>query len=107
MRKYLVLYRSSVSPQEMMAGNSPEDAGAGMEQWMAWAGKTGDSIVDLGSPLSSVETVGGAGEHIGGFSVLEAESRDALVALLDGHPHFQGPGDPGIEVLEFLPIPGM
>ena len=27
--------------------------------------------------------------------------------LLDDHPHFHAPGDPSIEVLEFLPSAGM
>ena len=110
MPKYLVLYRSSTSPAEMLAANTDEQSQAGMEQWMQWAGKAGSAIVDLGSPLSSVATVGGdisTGDFIGGFSILEAESTDALTALLDGHPHFHTPGQNAIEVLEFLPIPGM
>jgi hypothetical protein len=108
MAKYLVLYRASMSAQEQMASGQPEQAQAGMELWMQWAGKAGSSIVDMGSPLQSVATVGKAGlPSIGGFSVLEADDADALKKLLDDHPHFHSPGDTGIEVLEFLPIPGM
>lgn len=109
MAKYLVLYRSKVSAAEQMEGASAEDAQAGMEAWMQWAGKVGDAMVDMGSPLQRVATVGGAaGEvHVGGFSVLEADSADAAKALVDGHPHLMSPGDPSIEVLEFLPVPGM
>ncbi|HZQ87041.1 MAG TPA: hypothetical protein VFA83_19510 [Acidimicrobiales bacterium] len=108
MPKYLVLYRSPVSPREMMANTTPEQAQAGMEGWMRWAGQAGGAIADLGSPLASVAMVGKAadsGTPIGGFSVLEAESTEAVKKLLDGHPHFDGP-DGTIEVLEFLPIPG-
>jgi hypothetical protein len=107
--KYLVLYRSKVSAAEQMEGASSEDAQAGMEAWMQWAGKVGDAMVDMGSPLQTVATVGGAndGAYIGGFSVLEAESADAAKALVEGHPHLMSPGDPSIEVLEFLPVPGM
>jgi hypothetical protein len=79
-----------------------------MELWMQWAGKAGTAIVDMGSPLQSVSTVGKAGlPTIGGFSILEADNTDALQGLLNDHPHFHSPGDTGIEVLEFLPIPGM
>ena len=108
MPKYLVLYRSKVSASEQM-GATPEETQAGMELWMQWAGKAGSAIVDLGSPLNPVGTLGGKAEGagIGGFSVLEADSTDAVMKVLDGHPHFQSPGDPSIEVLEFLPIPGM
>jgi hypothetical protein len=39
--------------------------------------------------------------------VLEADSVEAVKKLLNDHPHFHAPGDPSIEVLEFLPVPGM
>jgi hypothetical protein len=58
--KYLVLYRSSMSAGEQMAGGSPEDAQAGMELWMSWAGRVGAAMVDMGSPLNDVATVGTA-----------------------------------------------
>jgi len=92
-----------------MEGASPDDAQAGMDAWMQWAGKVGDSMVDMGSPLQTVATVGGSssGGYIGGFSVLEADSADAAKALVDGHPHLMSPGEPSIEVLEFLALPGM
>jgi hypothetical protein len=95
-------------------GSDPAAAAAGMELWMNWAGRVGDAIADLGSPLAGVATVTAAGSSsdasrppIGGFSVLEADSVGAAKKLLDDHPHFHAPGDPSIEVLEFLPIPGM
>jgi hypothetical protein len=108
MAKYLVLYRASISAQEQMASGPSEQAQAGMELWMQWAGKAGSAITDMGAPLQSVTTVGKAGlPSIGGFSILEADNVDALKTLLDDHPHFHSPGDTGIEVLEYLPIPGM
>jgi hypothetical protein len=114
MPKYLVLYRSSVPATEQMAGSGEEAAQAGMELWMAWAARVGAALVDMGSPLGGVGTVTSSGSKaetsrpfVGGFSILEADSVDAANKLLDDHPHFHSPGDPSIEVLEFLPIPGM
>ena len=108
MAKYLVLYRASMSAQEQMASSSPDAAQAGMDLWMQWAGKAGSAIIDMGSPLQSAATVGKEGlPAIGGFSILEADNPDALRRLLDDHPHFHSPGDTGIEVLEFLSIPGI
>jgi hypothetical protein len=108
MKKFMVLYRAPVSAREQMMGSTPEQAKAGMEAWMAWAGRCGDAIVDMGSPLGESAHVGGApaAGHIGGFSILRAESLDGAKKLLDGHPHLGMPGA-SIEVLEFLPIPGM
>src|SRR5436853_4442881 len=108
MKKFLILYRSSVSARDQMGAGSPEQAQAGMELWMNWAARAGDALVDLGSPLSTVATLGGgeSGQPVGGFSVLQADSADAAATLLDDHPHFHSPGDPSIEILEFMPIPG-
>jgi YCII-related domain len=109
--KFMVLYRSSVSAQEQMASASPEQAQAGMEMWMRWAEKVGPAMVDMGSPLGPSRSVpSGAhtetGSTIAGFSILEADSADDVVALLDDHPHLQAPGA-AIEVLEYLEMPGM
>jgi hypothetical protein len=111
MAKFMVLYMSTTSAQEMMAGATPEQAQAGMDAWMAWAGKAGDAIVDLGSPLAGVAHVGPASAAPGsaqatGFSIMQGDSADAVTTLLDGHPHLQMPGN-SIDVLEYLTMPGM
>src|SRR4051794_41969849 len=61
MAKFMVLYRSSASASEQMAAGTPEQAQAGMEAWMKWAGSTGSALLDLGSPLNQVATVGNGG----------------------------------------------
>ena len=110
MTKFIVLYRSALSARDQMASATPEQAKAGMEAWMAWAGKAGDAIVDLGAPLEGAAQIGagstaGGQAQITGYSILQAESVDALASILDAHPHLQMPGS-SIEVLEFLPTPG-
>jgi hypothetical protein len=105
MTKYLVLYRSSASAAEQMAGATPEQAQAGMDAWTTWAQKAGDAVVDLGAPLGVVEPGGDTGDPVGGFSILQADNADAVRAVLDGHPHAAIGGT--IEILEFLAIPGM
>ncbi len=104
MTKYLVLYRSKMTATEQMSQSTPEQAQAGMDAWMAWAEKAGDAIVDLGSPLATVEAGGDGGDSIGGYSILQAESHEALAKILDGHPHRQ---IGTIQTLEFLSMPGM
>ena len=100
MAKFLVLYRAEVSAQEQMAQATPEQAQAGMDAWMGWAGKAGDAIVDLGSPLAPV---GGADATLGGYSVLQADSAEAVSSVLEGHPHLQ---IGTIDVHECLEMPG-
>jgi hypothetical protein len=108
MSKYLLLYRSPVSAQDQMANASPEQAQAGMDAWMAWAGTAGPAITDLGSPVALVDTVGGSepgDSFIGGYSIMEADSVEALRGLLEGHPHLMLDGA-SIEVHELLAMPG-
>jgi hypothetical protein len=108
MTKFMVLYRAPVSAREQMANTTPEQAQAGMAAWVTWAAKAGAAVVDLGSPLAPATTLGGgssADNDIAGFSILQAESVDAVAGVLTGHPHLDWGGS--IEVLEVLTIPGM
>jgi hypothetical protein len=108
MTRFMVLYLSDVSARDMMSGITQEQAQAGMDAWMNWAAKAGDAIVDLGSPLADAAHLGPSAPsspHVTGFSILQAESADALRAVLDGHPHLEMGGT--IQILEFLPVPGM
>ena len=111
MKKFLVLYSSTVSASEQMKSATPEQAKAGMDAWMAWAQKAGPAIVDLGMPLGSPlkiadGKVGASESKVAGFSILQGESGDAVSALLRDHPHSRAPGA-WIDVLELLPLPGM
>ena len=104
MTKFLVLYRSDRTAQEQMAQATPEQQAAGMRAWMDWAGQAGEAVVDLGAPLSPAST--GADGRTGGFSILQADSAEALQQVLKGHPHTTMMGGT-IDVYEFLPAPGM
>jgi hypothetical protein len=112
MKKFLVLYQSTVPASEQMKNATHEQAKAGMEAWMSWAGRAGSGIVDMGSPVATAAKLNGptqiapGNSQVGGYSILQAESKDALMGLLKNHPHFVAPGA-SIEVFEFLPMPGM
>jgi hypothetical protein len=43
---------------------------------------------------------------LGGYSVLQAESKEALAESLKGHPHLMMK-DSSIEIVELVPMPGM
>ena len=112
MKKFLVLYMANVPADEMMANSTPEQMKEGMDAWGAWMGKVGDSMLDIGAPLGASRSVdqgspATAGSHVTGFSVLQADSLDAAAALVENHPHLMTPGGASVEILEYLPIPGM
>src|SRR5450631_3852019 len=111
MKKFLVLYKAPTSSFEQMQKATPEQQKAGMDAWMAWSKKAATSIVDMGGPLgkSLRVTKGGTAastNDLGGFSILQAESKEALAETLKGHPHFMMP-EGTIDVVEVMPIPGM
>jgi len=75
-----------------------------------WSKKAASSIVDMGAPLGKALKVTPSGaspttNDLGGYSVLQAESKEALAATLKGHPHFMM-GDSSIEIVELMPMPG-
>ena len=111
MKKFLVLYKAPTSSFEQMKNATPEQQKAGMDAWMTWSKKSAGSIVDMGGPLGKslrVTPTGAApsANDLGGFSILQAESKEALGESLKGHPHFMTP-EGSIEVIELMPIPGM
>lgn len=112
MKKFLVLYKAPASAFEQMKKSTPEQQQAGMQAWMAWSQKAAGAIVDMGAPLGkSLRVAKGGGSSpttndLGGYSILQGESKEALAAALKDHPHFMMP-DGTIEIVELMPIPGM
>ena len=111
MKQFLVLYQADASAEDQMARATPEQAQAGMDAWMAWAGKAAGAIVELGAPLGGDRHIESGSKRAGttpirGYSILQGASSDDIVEVLEGHPHLMMPGA-SIEVLEVLPMPGM
>jgi hypothetical protein len=110
LQRFVVLYNSSVSASEQMAKATPEETKAGMDAWMAWAARAGEAIVDLGSPIQATAHISADGKgdnssQASGYSLLQADSRDEIDALLENHPHLKMPGA-SIDVFEALAMPG-
>jgi hypothetical protein len=110
MKKFLVLYKASAAAFEQAMKSTPEQQKAGMDQWTAWSKKAGPSIVDMGAPLGKSLRVTPKGSSpttndLGGYSILQAESKEALAKTLEGHPHFMM-GESSIEIVELMPMPG-
>jgi len=112
MKKFLVLYKASAGEFEKAMNSTPDEQKAGMDAWMAWSQKAQSSIVDLGAPLGKAFRVtknGGSPtkNDLGGYSVLQAESKEALAETLKAHPHFMMGPESSIEIVEIMAVPGM
>jgi len=111
MKKFLVLYKAPLAAFDQMMKSTPEQQKAGMDAWNVWGKKAAASIVDMGAPLGKTLKVTPSGasatrNDLGGYSVLQGESKEAVAEQLKGHPHFMMP-DGFIEIVEMLSIPGM
>jgi hypothetical protein len=111
MKKFLVLYKAPQSAFEQMMKATPEQQKAGMDAWMAWGKNAASAIVDMGAPLGkgvnvTKDSVKEQFNGLGGYSIMQGESKEAVAATLKGHPHFMMP-EGSIEVVEMMPIPGM
>ena len=110
MKKFMVIYRTSREAIEKMHDKTPEEMKKGMEPWMAWMEKCGDALLDMGSPLGKVQIVTSSGseqgsDDVGGYSILQAESMDDAVKMLEGHPHLGWAEGCEINVYEMKPMP--
>jgi len=116
MNRFMVLYQTAAAAQglsaaEAMANTSPEQMKAGMALWRQWHEKCGDAIVDMGAPLHGAVTVdaGGAApamSPVSGYTILQADSKEEAIKLMEGHPHFHAPSA-SMMILEAVRMPSM
>ncbi|MCH7229347.1 YciI family protein [Glycomyces sp. L485] len=112
MPKFVYIYHAPTPPADA-APPDPEQMEEVMRQWIAWSQRVGKGLVDFGTPLAGGTRVDASGDtqpstsDVVGYTILEADSRDAAVDLARSHPHLQMSGGCVIEVHESQPMPGM
>lgn len=113
MARFLVLYNSAEPAASVMAGTPPEKMKENMQEWLNWRDEVTKvmKVVDFGYPLQAVgqvipDGVANSTNPAAGYTMVEGDSKDALLEVLKSHPHLKVPGG-SIDVLEMLPIPGM
>ncbi len=111
MKKYMVLYHAPPSFNEKMAGMKPEEMMEEMGKWKVWMEGIGDAMLDFGNPLFGGQTVTKSGNEnstreVSGYSMIQAESMDTAMKLLNGHPHLAMDDSCSIEIHEAAPAPG-
>lgn len=111
MMKFMLLYMAPVAAEEQIRANE-EAMKEGMKPWFEWFAKVGDAIVDQGMPLGNAVHLTKNGSEarkteIAGYAIIQAENMEAAKKLLENHPHYLLGEGASIEVLEFIPLPGM
>ena len=90
MSTFLFTYRT---PQ-----NSAPPSPDAMAAWGSWLESMGPRLVDRGNPVSDRQSLGNceADTRLGGYSLINADSLEAAVALAQGCPGLERGG--GVEV---------
>ena len=97
MQKYLALFKAGGSGPEEMGAPTAEQHAA----WLVWRDEVGDAIVDFGAATIAVP---GRGGNVGGYSIVQADTAEALDAIFENNPHRQQGGT--IEFYQILEMPG-
>lgn len=113
-KRFLVIYHAPMDAMAQTSNSTPEEMAEGMAQWKAWAKRAGSKLADLGAPLVNGKRLHPNGSsmpstrEVAGYSLLEAEDWEDVVALLSGHPHISGwHPEATIEIHETMLLPGM
>ncbi|MFT5131009.1 MAG: hypothetical protein ACI8W8_004642 [Rhodothermales bacterium] len=104
MAKYLFLYHGGSKPE-------PEEFPVVMHAWMSWLQGIGAAVVDGGNPVGPSSTVSsdgsvaenGGSNPAGGYSLVQAESREAALEMAKGCPILAAGGT--VEVAETIVLP--
>lgn len=107
MSKFIYLYRGPATPMEDF---TPEQGAEQMAAWNTWQESTGGAVVDFGNPFAARTAIADDGSKrdagdLNGYTIVEADSLDAAVALTEKHPFLSdGKGKFAIEVYELAPM---
>ena len=107
MSQFIYLYRGPATPMEDF---TPEQGAEVMAAWTTWMEASGSSITEVGNPFGARTAIADDGTtrdagDLNGYSIVEAASLDAAVALTEKHPFLtEGKGRFAVEVFELAPM---
>lgn len=110
MKNYLVIYYAPDSSSAKMENATEEEKMAGMKPWMDWKAAHEENVVNFGAPLIPGLERGANSDwqhsekEVSGFSILQAENKEAVQAALNDHPHYQWADGSKVGVYEFAPM---
>jgi len=112
MKKFIAIYSIPASALAQMGTPDPDEMKAAMHEWMKWAEKNQESIIDLGAPLGKTKRITSAGatdakNELTGYTIVQGESLDAVAKIFADNPQFKLAEGASIEVMECLEVLGM
>ena len=109
MKKFLVLCRAPLTSFQEIRNASREERQRFMDNWLAWEQRNAASIVQSGAPLGkslrvSTAEVAPMANDLGSFSIFQAESSEALAAILKDYPFLRS-AERFLEIVEIGAMP--
>ena len=105
MARFMISYVGGEHPA------TPEEGKRHFEKYMAWLSGLGDAATSPANPLGNTHVIGPDGDisaggltSMSGFTIVEAESMEAALALAADCPFLDIRGS--LEVSELMPMPG-
>ena len=88
MKKFIMPYNGPASPMEQMTEEQDNKTFMGRQTWTE---KVGTALVAIGAPMANDRAVvddGSQGQatDLNRYSIIQAESMDEALMLVDGHP---------------------
>lgn len=114
MKRYLAVFTGSQGAmarwEALPEAERQRRQSEGVAAWKKWAIDNAAAIVEMGGPLGRTKLVSTGGvsdirNHLGAFTIVQAESQDAAARLFLNHPHFMIFAGEGVEVMEVMPVP--
>jgi len=95
--------------QKMMEETSAEDRTKSMGEWGTWMKNHMADLADAGAPVGKNTQVTTSGStdvsnDIGGYSIVQAETKEAAAKLFADNPHLSLPGAV-VDLMEIVPMP--
>lgn len=92
--------------KEMMANSSPEEQKKGMEEWREWMADNAAHFADEGAAAGkntrvTATNVEEISNDVGGYSIMQGESKEEVIEVLKKSPHVNMPGTYS-EVMELI-----
>ena len=106
MKKFMVLYMMPVEAmQQAMQHSTPEEREKSMGEWRTWIDAHKNDFADMGAPLGKnmrLTKDGGemASNGISGYSIMQAQSLEAVAQILADNPTFEHMPTSYIEIME-------
>lgn len=110
MSRFLILFNAPEPMVAFMQRSTPEERQAGMEAWTAWKTEADKTIAfEFGNVVQAVGRLDSQGaseaaNQAANYAFAEADSKEAVIDALQGHPHLKRDGAT-IDVLEVLSMP--